>query len=146
MDEEQLRLDEYAAIIAALGAGRERAEVLAAHGLDEPGMDALESAIEARLTSALDAPGAEFDPFLSRYEAAMRVAQLRAQQERPVSVDTLARAIVALERGTDPRAALERAGLTAAELSRAITALGAAVGGSDALLEALEAQRSGKAR
>jgi hypothetical protein len=86
------------------------------------------------------------DPFLQRYDAAMRTAQLRARPAPTASVEELARAIVALERGGEPRAVLERAGLSGADLAGVVSSLGADVGRSTALVEALEAHRAGKRR
>lgn len=146
MEDSELRLEVYAAVVASIAAGRSRFEAQDEHGLDEDELDDLESAVEARLSRALDAEGDGVDPFLQRYDAAMRTAQLRARPAPTASVEELARAIVALERGGEPRAVLERAGLSGADLAGVVSSLGADVGRSTALVEALEAHRAGKRR
>ena len=115
----------YSAVLAAIGAGDDELGACAAAGLDAAGFASLERRVEAALSLAMDAEGVGVDPFIARYEAAMR----RAQSARagggsaPVALERLADGLAALGAADgDVVKALSRAGLTPEELMRAARA------------------------
>ena len=112
----------YAAVTAGMAVGRPREDLLREHGLDDASFDALEERVERAFSEAMDATGESVPPFLQRYEAAMRVAHAAARSPAPpMSLADFARAMRAMEGGQDPRKELERHGLSAADVARAVS-------------------------
>ncbi len=116
-------IEVYAAIAVEIadGAG-DREEVLARHGLDESGWDAIEDAWHVRLSDASDPcpDDTEVPPLLAAYADAMARAQkARAGTAGIASFEQFAEAMRLFQRGGDMTAALQRAGLSLTEFLRA---------------------------
>jgi hypothetical protein len=126
--DDQLRA--YARVSAEIAAGADAARVLAAEGLTAEEFEALECAVEAEVSRALDAPegptGAQSMPtWLVKYERVMREEQARALGPSPLGPAELARAVAALSSGEkDPAVALAKVGLRLADVVRAAVTLG----------------------
>lgn len=147
MTEADEQLERYATISAALAAGQPRQAVLTAHGVSEEAFDALEAEIEAKFSAAMDASGAEVPRFLQEYEAAMRRAQQEVVRAGPaVSLESFARGVAVVQGTSDPVKALERAGLTTADLVRGLTDWGEALAKDPELAAKFESAKLGKKR
>jgi hypothetical protein len=129
VSEERLRV--YARITAEIAAGTAPSHALAEAGLTAEELDALERAVEAEVSRALDAGGAgppggpSLPTWLVTYERVMREEQARALGPSPLRPADLARAVAALASGEkDPAVALAKVGLRLPDVVRAAVALG----------------------
>jgi hypothetical protein len=118
--EAEINLDAYARLTVALArAGAKRAEVLAAHGLDEGRWAAIDGLWQARLSDAMEQGTDEvpIPPFLEQYSRAMDHAQ--RDDSQVISLERFVEATRAFRDGADVKAALERLGLTYDDYLRA---------------------------
>ncbi|WP_437553003.1 hypothetical protein WME95_17420 [Sorangium sp. So ce327] len=107
-------VEAYATLAAQLAdPSADRAALLAAHGLDEAGWEALDDAWQARLSEADDDDGEEVGvpPLVVAYaETFARVQRARAKSE--LSFERFLEAARGLKRGTDMATVLSRLDLT----------------------------------
>ena len=114
-------LEAYAALAAALAApGADRAALLAEHGLDEEGWDALDDAWQARLSEA-DSDEVDDTLGVPKLLAAYAEAFSRAQRGLSpglLSFERFLEAAREMMRGTDMATVLKRLGLSLEEYLR----------------------------
>jgi hypothetical protein len=111
--EAEINLDAYARLTVALArAGTKRADVLAAHQLDEKRWQSIDGLWQAKLSDAMDAGTDEvpIPPFLEQYSRAIDRAQ--SDDSQVISLERFAEATRAIRGGGDITKALERLGLT----------------------------------
>ncbi len=116
-------LDLYADVSAEIALGRPREEVLGARAMDDAAFEALEAAVEAETSRAMDELGDAVPKFLVRLDRSM--ARARAEADRagtPISFEAFTTAIAAIASGRDPKAELARLGLDGRDLGRALAA------------------------
>jgi hypothetical protein len=117
--EAEINLDAYARLTVALArAGAKRAEVLAAHHLDESRWASIDGLWQARLSDAMEegTDAVPIPPFLEQYSRAMDRAQ--SDDSLVISLERFAEATRAVRLGGDVTTALERLGLTYDEFLR----------------------------
>lgn len=114
-------LERHAELVTELwSSGRERADVLAAQGLDEAAFEALDARVQGALALGMDEEGDDVPEILVAYDAALARARERRVDEASVpSLERFGAATAALERGVEPDKALARVGLTVTEYLRA---------------------------
>jgi hypothetical protein len=118
--EAEINLDAYARLTVALArAGAKRADVLAAHRLDESRWEVIDGLWQARLSDAMGegTDAVPIPPFLEQYSRAMDRAQ--SDDSQVISLERFAEATRALRSGGDVTAALERLALTYDDYLRA---------------------------
>lgn len=109
----EINLDAYARIMVALGrAGTARAQVLAAHGLEEDRWQAIDDAWQARLSEAIDEGTEEVPvpPFIEQFARAMD--QRQSDDSQVMSLERFVEATRVVSRGGDVTKSLEAVGLT----------------------------------
>ena len=113
-----VEIETYAIWMAELAsAGDARAEVLARHGLDEAGWEAIDGRWQARLSEAMSEEGDGVAELISTYAAAYEAAQ--RSQAPPIAIEQFARVTRLFQATGDVRAALARVGVTMADYVRA---------------------------
>jgi hypothetical protein len=118
--EAEINLDAYARLTVALArAGVKRADVLAAHHLDESRWESIDGLWQARLSDAMDAgtDAVPIPPFLEQYSRAMDRAQ--SDDSLVIPLERFADATRAVRQGGDVTLALERLGVTYDDYLRA---------------------------
>jgi hypothetical protein len=118
--EAEINLDAYARLTVALTrAGAKRAEVLAAHHLDEKRWQCIDDLWQAKLSDAMEAGTDEvpIPPFLEQYSRAMDRAQ--SDDSQVISLERFAEATRAVRQGGDVSLALDRLRLTYDDYLRA---------------------------
>ena len=118
--EAEINLDAYARLTVALArAGAKRADVLAAHHLDERRWQDIDGLWQARLSDAMEAGTDEvpIPPFLEQYSRAMDRAQ--SDDSLVISLERFAEATKTVRHGGDVTTALERLNLTYDDYLRA---------------------------
>jgi hypothetical protein len=111
--EAEINLDAYARLTVALARARgERDALLAAHGLDENGWEAIDDAWQARLSKAMDEGTDEVPvpPFLEQFSRAMDRAQ--KDDSQVMTLERFAEATRVVRQGGEVARALQRLGLT----------------------------------
>lgn len=137
-------LELYAAITAEIAAGRPREDAMRERGLDDERFAAIEERIEAAFSDAMDAAGDGVPPFIQRYEVAMREAHEAARSsEAPMPLADFARVMRVMEGGRDPKKELDRLGLSAADVARAVSHYGPRLAREPALVVELERLKRG---
>jgi hypothetical protein len=107
-------IEEYAALMAELAAaGDGRAAVLARHGLDEDGWEAIDARWQDALSAALDEEGDGVADLVSRHAAAYQAAQQALTAS--ISLEQLAQVTRRFQASGDLRASLAKVGVTLAE-------------------------------
>jgi len=128
-------LDAYASLAASLSDPREdRAQLLAAQGLDEARWEAIDEAWQARFAEAEGASPDEVPPLLAAFSAAFSAAS-RARSKQEISFARFLEALRAVQRGVDMASALERLGLGLDDFLRAQARWTAAMLEDEALAE-----------
>jgi hypothetical protein len=113
-----LDVETYAAIMVELAAKPEvREVVLARHGLDEAGWEALDTHFQDLLSEAMADDADGVPEILARYAAAYEAAQ--HVQGEPISLESFALVTRLLHITGDVRASLARANVTLADFVRA---------------------------
>jgi hypothetical protein len=118
--EAEINLDAYARLTVALArAGAKRADILAAHHLNESRWQSIDDLWQARLSDAMEAGTDEvpIPPFLEQYSRAMDRAQ--SDDSLVIPLERFADATRAVRRGGDIAQTLERLGLTYDDYLRA---------------------------
>ena len=118
--EAEINLDAYARLTVALArAGAKRADILAAHHLNESRWQSIDDLWQARLSDAMEAGTDEvpIPPFLEQYSRAMDRAQ--SADSLVIPLERFADATRAVRRGGDIAQTLERLGLTYDDYLRA---------------------------
>lgn len=107
----ELDVTAYAALAAALAdPGCQRAEVLAAHGLDEAAWAGLDEAWQARLSAAMEEESDGVPPLVAAYAEAFAAAQ-RAAAGQGMTLERFAEATREIQRNGDPTGTLARLGI-----------------------------------
>ena len=115
----QFDLEGYARLRAQLAAdGVERDDLLAAVGLDEERWEVIDAHWQEVLSRELDAEGDDVPDAILRYTAAFMAAQ-RDAGEAKLDLERFAACARAVRATRDPKAALERLGVTLTEFLRA---------------------------
>jgi hypothetical protein len=118
--EAEINLDAYARLTVAVSrAGLKRAEVLAAHHLDEDRWQAIDDLWQARLADAMDQGTDEVPiaPFIEQFSRAMDRA--RSDDSVVIPLERFALATRAVSQGGDVIVALERLGVSYDDYLRA---------------------------
>ncbi len=110
MDSTTLDVRAYAALLAALAsAGPRRAEVLAAHGLDEEAWEGIDDAWQDRLSGALDDDGGDgVPPLVAAFSEAYAAARA-AREGPPMPLERFAALTRRLDGGAEVEDALREA-------------------------------------
>jgi hypothetical protein len=105
-------LDAYATLAARLAdQGADRGALLAQHGLDEDGWEALDDAWQARIFAPEEDGDDGIPPLIAAYSDAFARAQ-RARSGREVTFERFVDATLALREGTEMTVVLARLGVT----------------------------------
>lgn len=130
-------LEAYATLAAGLAdPAADRRSLLAAHGLDEAGWEALDEAWQTRIFAAED-DDAGVPALLAAYSAAFARAQ-QARAHREIPFERFLEATLALRRGTDMTTLLARLELSLDELLAAQARWTAAMLADEALAARFE--------
>jgi hypothetical protein len=111
----------YATLAATLAAGdRPREQILAAHGLDEAGWEALDRFHQEQLSRALDDDRDGVPPLVAAYAESFAAARARSTRAATLlSIERFGDATREIRRTGDPTAALARLGISLDDFLRA---------------------------
>jgi hypothetical protein len=138
--EDRLSIEQYARLQIELSEG-DRERVLREHGLDEAAWEAIDRAMQARLSRAMASDVEGVPPLLVEYDRALRLA--RAVDVAPMELGTFARATAAIATSRDVPKTLERLGTTIEIYLRASRYWAPRLATDEALAAAFEAAKNG---